>query len=236
MTANRIIQHIFQEPSLPQVSEAALEQMVTDYPYFTAARLLLAQKSYDRYLNLHAPAIKKAQLYSNNPHYFFQFVTGELEKSITPPVTSLIDSAFTPTTYTPSDPMPLANLELPEVESPAIIPVDETTAVPSEIVAGTGITPGVANEIETVVDEWAEEPAAGTAAPAPSEFESVVDEWGKPVELDTASTPDTVVEEEWAEEEDEIEAPPTKPSDALWATSEQQQLDILAEKDRKSVV
>lgn len=231
MTANRIIQHIFQEPSLPQVSEAALEQMVTDYPYFTAARLLLAQKSYDRYLNLHAPAIKKAQLYSNNPHYFFQFVTGELEKSITPPVTSLIDSAFTPTTYTPSDPMPLANLELPEVEAPAIIPVDETTAVPSEIVAGTGITPGVANEIETVVDEWAEEPAAGTAAPAPSEFESVVDEWGKPVELDTASTPDTVVEEEWAEEEDEIEAPPTKPSDALWATSEQQQLDILAEND-----
>lgn len=231
MTANRIIQHIFQETSLPQVSEAALEQMVTDYPYFTAARLLLAQKSYDRYLNLHAPAIKKAQLYSNNPHYFFQFVTGELEKSIAPPVTSLIDSAFTPTTYTPADPTPLANLELPEVEEPAaIIPVDETTEVPSEIVAGTGITPGVANEIETVVDEWAEEPAADTAPPAPSEFESVVDEWGKPVELDTAPPPEAVVEEDW-EEEEETEAPPTKPSDALWATSEQQQLDILAEND-----
>jgi len=236
MTANRIIQHIFQEPSLPQVSEAALEQMVTDYPYFTAARLLLAQKSYDRYLNLHAPAIKKAQLYSNNPHYFFQFVTGELEKSITPPVTSLIDSAFTPTTYTPADPTPLANLELPEVEAPAVTaPADETAEVPSEIVAGTGITPGVANEIETVVDEWAEEPATGTATPAPSEFESVVDEWGKPVELDTAQPSDAVVEEEWAEEDDEIEAPPTKPSDALWATSEQQQLDILAENDDTEV-
>jgi tetratricopeptide (TPR) repeat protein len=228
MTANRIIQHIFQEPSLPQVSEAALEQMVTDYPYFTAARLLLAQKSYDRYLNLHAPAIKKAQLYSNNPHHFFQFVTGELEKSITPPVTSLINSAFTPTTYTPADPTPLANLELPEVERPAaIIPVDETIEVPSEIVAGTGITPGVADEIETVVDEWAEDPAAGIATPPPSEFESVVDEWGKPVELDTAPSPDAVVEEEWEEEEEE--APPTKPSDALWASTEQQQLDILAE-------
>jgi len=236
MTANRIIQHIFQEPSLPQVSEAALEQMVTDYPYFTAARLLLAQKSYDRYLNLHAPAIKKAQLYSNNPHYFFQFVTGELEKSITPPVTSLIDSAFTPTTYTPADPTPLANLELPEVEAQAAMaPADETAEVPSEIVAGTGITPGVANEIETVVDEWAEEPAASTATPAPSEFESVVDEWGKPVELDTAQPSDAPVEEEWAEEEDEIEAPPTKPSDALWATSEQQQLDILAENDDTEV-
>jgi hypothetical protein len=83
MTAQRIIQQIFQQPELDRVSIVTLEGVVDEYPYFTAARLLLAQKNYEQYPNLHAPAVKKAQLYSNNPHYFFQFLTGELKHNDT---------------------------------------------------------------------------------------------------------------------------------------------------------
>lgn len=197
------------------VSEAALEDMVAEYPYFTAARLLLAQKHYDRYLNLHAPAIKKAQLYSNNPHYFYQFITGELEKKATPAVTSLIDSPFTATTFTPADPTPLEGLDIPAAATPqkeeaiadtaaAMPPADETTEVPAATVAGTGITPGVADEIESVVDEWAEEPAADAGATASQlDFEAVVDDWGKTVTPDAAATaPTAEQEDEWADEED----------------------------------
>ncbi len=83
MTANRIIQHIFQQPDIKQVDEAALERLVTSYPYFTAARLLLARKQYSVQKNLLAPAVKKAQQYSTNMHYFYRFVTTD-EKSIAP--------------------------------------------------------------------------------------------------------------------------------------------------------
>ncbi len=108
MTANRIIQHIFQQPALPQVPEAALEELVSEYPYFTAARLLLAQKNYDRFPNLYAPAIKKAQLYSNNQHYFYQFVTGDLEKTTATPVAAAGNQSFTVSSYSE-----------PEVTAPA---------------------------------------------------------------------------------------------------------------------
>lgn len=81
MTANRIIQHIFQQPDIKQVDEAAIERLVTTYPYFTAARLLLARKQYSVQKNLLAPAVKKAQQYATNMHYFYRFVTTE-EKSL----------------------------------------------------------------------------------------------------------------------------------------------------------
>jgi hypothetical protein len=84
MTANRIIQHIFQEPDIKQVDEAALEQLVTAYPYFTTARLLLAKKQYSVQRNLLAPAVKKAQLYSSNMHYFYRFITSD-EAAVAPP-------------------------------------------------------------------------------------------------------------------------------------------------------
>lgn len=83
MTAQRIIQQIFQQPELDRVSIVTLEGVVDEFPYFTAARLLLAQKNYAQYPNLQSPVVKKAQLYSNNPHYFFQFLTGELAKTDT---------------------------------------------------------------------------------------------------------------------------------------------------------
>lgn len=98
MTANRIIDHIFQQPDLPQVDQAALAKLVGDYPYFTAGRLLLAQKDYSIHQNMHSAAIKKAMLYSNNPHYVYQFIIGELEKVEEPNDPTLPD---TPTAATP---------------------------------------------------------------------------------------------------------------------------------------
>jgi len=105
MTAKRIIEQIFQQPELDRVSIVTLEGVVDEYPYFTAARLLLAQKNYEQYPNLHSPAVKKAQLYTNNPHYFYQFLTGELKKNNTGADTYNYTSSpgYTPATdYTPS--------------------------------------------------------------------------------------------------------------------------------------
>jgi tetratricopeptide (TPR) repeat protein len=75
MTANRIIQHIFQLPDIKQVDEHSIDRIISQYPYFTAARLLLARKQYSEQKNLLAPAVKKAQQFSNNMHYFYRFIT-----------------------------------------------------------------------------------------------------------------------------------------------------------------
>ncbi|MET3877034.1 hypothetical protein [Chitinophaga sp. OAE865] len=77
MTANRIIAHVFQQTSLQLVNEAAMEQLVADHPYFSAARLLLARKTYQQTGNLHHPAVKKALLYSDQRHYAYQLITQE---------------------------------------------------------------------------------------------------------------------------------------------------------------
>jgi hypothetical protein len=75
MTANRIIHHIFNQPDLRQVDQSALEQLVETYPYFAAARLLLAQKQFSAQKDLTAPAMKKAQLYSSSPQHLYQLLT-----------------------------------------------------------------------------------------------------------------------------------------------------------------
>ncbi|WP_440133863.1 hypothetical protein [Chitinophaga sancti] len=75
MTANKIIQHIFQLPDIKQVDEHSIDRIISQYPYFTAARLLLARKQYCEQKNLLAPAVKKAQQFSNNMHYFYRFIT-----------------------------------------------------------------------------------------------------------------------------------------------------------------
>lgn len=75
MTANRIIQHIFQLPDIKQVEEHSIDRIISQYPYFTAARLLLAKKQYTEQKNLLSPAVKKAQHFSNNMHYFYRFIT-----------------------------------------------------------------------------------------------------------------------------------------------------------------
>lgn len=75
MTANRIIQRIFQLPDIKQVEEHSIDRIISQYPYFTAARLLLAKKQYTEQKNLLSPAVKKAQHFSNNMHYFYRFIT-----------------------------------------------------------------------------------------------------------------------------------------------------------------
>lgn len=54
-----------------------MEQLVADHPYFSAARLLLARKTYQQTGNLHHPAVKKALLYSDQRHYAYQLITQE---------------------------------------------------------------------------------------------------------------------------------------------------------------
>ncbi|UYQ91080.1 hypothetical protein MKQ68_13355 [Chitinophaga horti] len=74
MTANRIINHIFHQPDLQHVDQAELERLVAQYPYFAAARLLLAQKKFAAEHNLADDALKNAQLYSGTPHHLHQFL------------------------------------------------------------------------------------------------------------------------------------------------------------------
>lgn len=123
MTANRIIQHIFREPDLSQVEETALERLVADYPYFTAARLLLAQKHYSHAHDLSAPVIKKAQLYSNNHYYFYQLITGAMEKTATAAEPVTVPAALAAVTVdeptqadTPEQPNILAVAEIDDSE------------------------------------------------------------------------------------------------------------------------
>lgn len=92
MTANRIIQHIFQTPDIKQVNEPDIDWVISQYPYFTAARLLLAKKQYSEQKNLLAPAVKKAQQFSNNMHYFYRFITTDEAVAapvVVEPVTSI---------------------------------------------------------------------------------------------------------------------------------------------------
>ncbi|RBL91885.1 hypothetical protein [Chitinophaga flava] len=77
MIANSIIAHIYLQPGLQQVDVAAMEKLVAEYPYFAAARLLLARKVYLQHSNLHETAVKKAMLYSGQPHHFYHIVTHE---------------------------------------------------------------------------------------------------------------------------------------------------------------
>ncbi|WP_295120982.1 hypothetical protein [uncultured Chitinophaga sp.] len=77
MTANRIINHIFHQPDLQHVDEAELERLVAQYPYFAAARLLLAQKKFAANHNLADESLKNAQLYSGTSHHLHQFLQGD---------------------------------------------------------------------------------------------------------------------------------------------------------------
>ena len=149
MTANRIIQHIFQEPEIKQVDEAALEQLVTAYPYFTTARLLLAKKQYTAQRNLLAPAVKKAQLYSTNMHYFYRFITSVEPVAVPAPVEPEIPAYIPPLDETVTS--------FPEPE-PKEEPVEEPTPVP--VIEEPPVIP------EEAPDPVIEEPVATREEPA----------------------------------------------------------------------
>lgn len=146
MTANRIIQHIFQEPDIKQVDEAALEQLVTSYPYFTTARLLLAKKQYTVQRNLLAPAVKTAQLYSTNMHYFYRFITSDEAKAVVAPEVPVV-------------PEPVKPVE-PEQPAAYVPLLDESLLTPEKEEFIT------ISDKEIVVDEPAPEPVYVTPEPA----------------------------------------------------------------------
>ncbi|NIG53988.1 hypothetical protein [Chitinophaga sp. Cy-1792] len=75
MTPNRIIEQLFHVPDLHQVDEAALQKLVTEYPYFSTARVLLAKKDYSRHSNLGSHAVKTGSLYSLPAHHYYHFIT-----------------------------------------------------------------------------------------------------------------------------------------------------------------
>ncbi|CAL1519585.1 hypothetical protein MMC2321_03335 [Chitinophaga sp. MM2321] len=52
-----------------------MEQLVAEHPYFSTARLLLAKKVYSHTSDLRNAAVKKAMLYTVQPHHFYQFIT-----------------------------------------------------------------------------------------------------------------------------------------------------------------
>ncbi|MBC9912838.1 hypothetical protein [Chitinophaga varians] len=117
MIANTIIAHVFLQASLHQVDVAAMDQLVAEYPYFSAARLLLARKVYHQHGDLHDPAIRKAMLYSGQPHHFYHIVTHE-------PVLETVEDRVPPAI--PADALPD---DLPEVQE---TPEATVTAPPAE--------------------------------------------------------------------------------------------------------
>lgn len=124
MTANRIIQHIFQTPDIKQVDEPSIDWIITQFPYFTAARLLLAKKQYSEQKNLLAPAVKKAQQFSNNMHYFYRFITTDEAVAapvVVEPVVEEVVHEVPAYEETPVNEVhePEAAYEAPENEAPA---------------------------------------------------------------------------------------------------------------------
>lgn len=178
MTANRIIQHIFQEPDIKQVDEAALELLVTSYPYFTTARLLLAKKQYTVQRNLLAPAVKTAQLYSTNMHYFYRFITSDEAKAVVAPEVPVV-------------PEPVKPVE-PEQPAAYVPLLDESLLTPEKEEFIT------ISDKEIVVDEPAPEPVYVAPepvyiAPEPEILYETPETVYKAPEVEAAPSPITVI-------------------------------------------
>ncbi|HVI48263.1 MAG TPA: hypothetical protein VM802_25570 [Chitinophaga sp.] len=75
MIVNKITAHVFLKPELQQVDDVVIERLLTEHPYFAAAHLLLAKKKYLEHGDLRDATVKKALLYSNQHHHFYQLVT-----------------------------------------------------------------------------------------------------------------------------------------------------------------
>jgi hypothetical protein len=170
MTANRIIAHVFLQPSLHQVNEAVMEKLVADHPYFSAARILLARKVYQQTGDLQSTAVKKALLFASQHHYAYQVI---LEEQILHEVEDRV------ATVIPEDTLPTETDEamaasgiqaevaaetLPEVENH--IPAALTGDIPAEafvaapvldetvtIMAAAAISPIAENHFAAVTEE-----------------------------------------------------------------------------------
>ncbi|MVT09229.1 hypothetical protein [Chitinophaga tropicalis] len=213
MTANRIIQHIFQQPDIKQVDESAIDRLVSAYPYFTAARLLLARKQYSTQRNLLAPGVKKAQQYSTNMHYFFRFVTTDeksLAEAVAVPAPVPVPAEETNTIITAEEKVTeTTSVAAPVQETPASITVvpaaqqttytfhqpAETTPAPVEIpavstpVAAVPVTDEQISAAPVVTEQAASQEVVATAA-------TVTEQVTAPQEVVAATVP--VTEQETA--------------------------------------
>ncbi len=144
MTANRIIAHVFQQPSLQLVNEAAMEQLVADHPYFSAARLLLARKIYQQTGDLHHPAVKKALVYSDQHHYAYQLITQEqLLQMVENRVAAVI----------PEDTLPQEDttVEVPTLSAEAGIAAEAPAVITEEVLSQAAKAPAAAPDQEEEV-------------------------------------------------------------------------------------
>ncbi|WP_343702867.1 hypothetical protein [Chitinophaga sp.] len=180
MTANRIIHHIFNEPDLRQVDQASLEQLVEKYPYFAAARMLLARKEFAENKDLTASALKKAQLYSNTPQQVHQFVTAPLHETPVSPVE--VDNAPAEAALSAEDEAILAELAAEDARNAAAA---RATEVVEEEAADVATEQVKEEQVEEpVVIEDAEEVGVNNEiteeeqqqAPAPSYIPDAEDE------------------------------------------------------------
>nr|WP_295867040.1 hypothetical protein [uncultured Chitinophaga sp.] len=170
MIANTIIAHVFLQASLHQVDAAAMEQLVAEYPYFSAARLLLARKVYHQHGDLHDPAIKKAMLYSGQPHHFYHIVTHE-------PVLETVEDRVPPAI--PVDALPDDLPAAPEaavMEAPAPTPV-ETPVAAEEATENRTATEEVTAEIPPVTA------GNGTEVHQTADGEAVLSDMPQPADM-----------------------------------------------------
>ena len=116
-----------------------MEQLAADHPYFAAAHLLLARRAYQQEGDLQNAAVKKALLYTSQPHYAYQLITKE-------PVLQEVEDRVA--AVIPDDELPPETAVLPTVEDriAGIVPED---ALPEAVVREEDI-PGAAVEEDTI--------------------------------------------------------------------------------------
>ncbi|NLR80483.1 hypothetical protein [Chitinophaga eiseniae] len=210
MTVNRIISHVFLQPSLQQVDEAVMEQLVADHPYFAAGRLLLAKKVYQQTGNLQSDAVKKALLYTNQHHHAYQLITGDMpENTLTEEEgTTAIAAEIAQDTTLPVVEDRIAPV-IPEDALPQQEPENAIAAIHNnaEIPAPEATTTAIAEDIvpeETVAATIAAEIAQETTLPVVEDrIAPVIPEDALPQQDIIHHTPLTV-----ADFEQETKAPP----------------------------
>lgn len=230
MIANSIIAHIYLQPGLKQVDVAAMEKLVAEYPYFAAARLLLARKVYHQHSNLHETAVKKAMLYSGQPHHFYHIVTHEpileqVEERIVPvipedslpeaivdtaPPEPLEEEAEEPVVPVSQPEEPITTAPLPELEEveeriAPVIPDDTLPEGQEEEEAAIPVIPD-----ETVPFPQPEEPITTAPLPELGEVEEriapVIPDDTLPESSNTAgSAPETTFPDETAAADDDTD-------------------------------
>src|SRR5215470_11398994 len=80
-----LVRSIFQKESLQDCSVEELESLTQEYPYFTPAHFLLAQKLRSVDENLYAEQVQKLSLHFSNPLWLDYLLNGHGEASVIEP-------------------------------------------------------------------------------------------------------------------------------------------------------